>query len=77
MADVTADRRLYLDADGALVEEGDPGATSLWCNEGDVITDADAEAFGYKPKRSSRRSKSKSKPANKSRKAPAEDKSAD
>lgn len=45
---VTADRRLYLAADGSLVEAGDPEAATLYATEGQEIPKDEAERLGYK-----------------------------
>lgn len=42
------DRKLWLDAEGNLVEDGDPDAAILWHTPGDEITDEEADAVGYK-----------------------------
>jgi len=58
---VTVDRRLWLDADGNLVEDGDPAAAFLWAGKGREVRKADADEAGYKPKtkkRTARKSKS-------------------
>jgi hypothetical protein len=44
-----ADRRLYLDAEGRLVEDGDPRAASLLVAPGQELPDAEAERLGVKP----------------------------
>lgn len=60
---VTVDRRLFLTADGELVEDGDPRGTFLWAGEGTDVDEDEAKRVGYKP-------------AGK-QKAPAEDKQVD
>lgn len=53
---VTAERKLWLDADGCLVEDGDPRAAVLYCVPGDEIPRAEAERLGLlKSRRKSRR----------------------
>jgi hypothetical protein len=48
---VTVDRRLWLDADGRVVEDGDPAAAFLFAaGPGESVPDDVAEAGGYKPK---------------------------
>lgn len=51
---IRATGRLYLTAAGALVTENDPSGRTLYCNKGDVISDADLvtykayfESFGW------------------------------
>lgn len=68
MADVTVDRRLYTDADGNLVEDGDPSAAFLWAAEGAEVTEEEAERVGFKAKKQ---------PKNKAVTAPKSDKSDD
>lgn len=58
---VTVDRRLWLDAEGNLVEDGDPKAAFLWGTKGTEVTDDEAERRGYK---------ARSKPRDKQRSAP-------
>lgn len=41
-----AEKRLYLNSDGKVVEEGDPSAASLLADEGDTIPLADARKYG-------------------------------
>lgn len=68
---VTVDRRLFLSAEGELVEEGDPRAAFLWAGEGTEVDDDEAKRVGYKP------ATKEAKPAeDKQVKAPAEDKAA-
>lgn len=43
---VTADRRLWLDADGQAVEDGDPAAKVLFCSAGARVSRSAAEAAG-------------------------------
>lgn len=43
---VKANRRLYLNADGKAVEDGDPEARTLFCSKGKMISRAKAEAAG-------------------------------
>lgn len=49
MSRIIVDRRLYLDADGELVEHGDPTAVRLWAGEGREVSSDDAAAVGYQP----------------------------
>ena len=42
----TSDERLYLNAKGEVVKEGDPKATSLLVGEGGQISAEDAEKYG-------------------------------
>ncbi len=42
----TSDERLYLNAKGEVVKEGDPKATSLLVGEGSEISAEDAEKYG-------------------------------
>lgn len=41
-----AKRKLWLDANGRLVEDDDPRAVSLFCTPGYTVSDADAERVG-------------------------------
>lgn len=73
-----SDKRLYLTADGRVVEEGDPDAASLLVNEGGELDDATAERYGLtKPAKAApapadaEGEKGKAAPANKARTAPA------
>lgn len=43
---LVADRRLFLTADGKVVEDGDPGRVSLITAPGATVTAADAERYG-------------------------------
>lgn len=45
---VKADRRMWLDADGKAVEDGDPTARMLFCAAGQMVPRAAAEAAGVK-----------------------------
>jgi len=49
MVDIRVDRRLYFDAAGRLVEDGDPAAVTLWQGAGAVVEAAEAERVGYHP----------------------------
>lgn len=50
MANITADRRIYLNEDeDTLLEEGDPEARTLFAAEGDEISEDAAKRLGYKP----------------------------
>lgn len=46
MAVYVADRRLYLDKDGKVVEEGDPNKVSLLVGAGGMIPEEQARALG-------------------------------
>lgn len=48
---ITVDRRLWLTADGKLVEDGDPKAAFLWAGEGREVRADEAERLGYRPSR--------------------------
>lgn len=50
MPKIVVDRRLWLDADGRVVEDGDPAAAFLWAVEGRQKLQAEADRVGYKPK---------------------------
>lgn len=45
-ATLKIDRRLYLDAAGNLVEDGDPAAATLFCSGYKPVSRADFEAAG-------------------------------
>ena len=45
-----ANRDLYLDKDGKVVEDGDPDAAFLLGRKGRVISDAQMEQYGVKKK---------------------------
>jgi hypothetical protein len=63
-----SEKRLYLTADGRVVEEGDPDAASLLVNAGGELDDATAERYGLtKPAEGE---KGKAAPANKALAAP-------
>lgn len=49
MSNVTADRRLWSDKNGELVEDGDPRAAVLFCGAGQELTKAQVKASGYEP----------------------------
>jgi len=49
MAKIITDRRVYLDADGALVEHGDPTAAVLWSSAGREVDAEAADQVGYEP----------------------------
>lgn len=59
----TSEKRLYLTADGKVVEEGDPNAATLLVGEGGQLSDEDAEHYGLV----------KGKAVNNANEAPAED----
>jgi hypothetical protein len=42
----TAEERLYLDADGNVVKEGDPKAATLLVGAGGQLSDEDARRYG-------------------------------
>lgn len=42
----TSDRRLFLDADGNVVEEGDPRAATLLVGAGGQLSDEEARRYG-------------------------------
>lgn len=42
----TSDKRLYVTADGKVVEEGDPAAVSLLVGIGGQLSDEDARRYG-------------------------------
>lgn len=42
----TVDRRLYVNAKGKVVEEGDPSAAFLLAAPGHVLTDEEARRYG-------------------------------
>jgi hypothetical protein len=46
--DFVADRRLYLDADGNVVEADDPNRARLLVGAGGTVPAADAERYGLK-----------------------------
>lgn len=50
---ITADRRLWLTADGELVEDGDSRAAFLWAVEGREVSAEEAKRLGYKPAKAS------------------------
>lgn len=59
---VTVDRRIWLDAAGQVVEDGDPAAVSLFAaGPGDSVSDDAAEAAGYQPKAKPKRAPAKRK----------------
>ena len=43
---IKIDRRLFLNAEGRLVEAGNPGACALYCSPGKRVPRADFEAHG-------------------------------
>lgn len=43
---IKVDRRLYKNAEGKLVEEGDPSASALYCSSGKHVSRADFEERG-------------------------------
>lgn len=48
---IKVDRRLWLDADGRVVEDGDPAAAFLFAaGPGYEVSEADAKEAGYRPK---------------------------
>lgn len=48
---ITADRRLWLTADGdELVEDGDSRAATLWAIEGREVLADEADRLGYEPR---------------------------
>lgn len=48
---VTVDRRLWLDAAGKIVEDGDPAAAFLFAaGPGEQVSEEAAKDAGYKPK---------------------------
>jgi hypothetical protein len=71
-----ATRRLYLAADGqTVVEEGDPRAATLLVGVGGQLSDADAARYGLLTSPDPEPGeKARPAPANKLRKAPAENK---
>jgi hypothetical protein len=72
-----ADRRLYLDKDGNVVEEGDPTRATLLVGEGGTLTLERAQSLGLVDE-NGEAVKAKAKPsANKARKAAPENKSAE
>jgi|DewCreStandDraft_4_1066084.scaffolds.fasta_scaffold35960_4 hypothetical protein len=56
---VTVERKLWLDADGGLVEDGDPRAAVLYCVPGDEIPRAEAERLGLLKSRRPTRNKAR------------------
>lgn len=59
---VTVDRRLWLDAEGKCVEDGDPSAAFLFAaGPGKSVPDDAASAAGYKPKAKPKRAPAKRK----------------
>lgn len=49
MPRIISDRRLWLNTDGDLVEDGDPSAAFLWAGEGAEVDAGEAERLGYQP----------------------------
>jgi hypothetical protein len=74
----TADKRLYLDADGNVVDEGDPRAATLLVGEGGQLSDEDAKKYGLtsKAKAEPVEEKAVNEPRPNKAKAPAENKAA-
>lgn len=62
VAKVTVDRRLWLDADGKVVEDGDPAAQFLWAAAGRQVPADEAERVGYRPVSAGRRTASTAPP---------------
>lgn len=61
---VVADRRIWLDANGQAVEDGDPTARFLFCAAGQRVSKAKAEAAGVtftKPATAKKSTKKKTK----------------
>ncbi len=67
----TSEKRLYLTAEGKVVEEGDPNAATLLVGIGGQLSDEDAERYGLTGKATDE--KAKPAPANKA-KTPTENK---
>lgn len=75
MAAYVADRRLYLDKDGKVVEDDDPNKVSLLVGMGGTLPEEQARALGLLDEKKSEE-KAKPEPAeNKARKAAPENKS--
>jgi hypothetical protein len=72
----TADERLYLDANGNVVKEGDPNAATLLVGVGGQLSDEDARRYGLasKAKTEPAEEKSVNEPRPNKAKAPAENK---
>ena len=77
---VIVDRRLWLDADGHAVEDGDPAAATLFCSPGKPMLRAVLEAAGVKIGRAKKtddeKKRDKASTEDKRDKAPTEDKGA-
>jgi hypothetical protein len=65
VGDYTADRRLYLDKDGNLVEADDPARLTKLVDVGGRLTEAQARGYGLLDD-----AKAKAAPANKAKAAP-------
>lgn len=64
----TSEKRLYLTADGKVVQEGDPAAATLLVGEGGQLSDEDAERYGLTEKaKPAQPNKAKAAPENKSK----------
>lgn len=61
----TSDRRLYLDANDKVVEEGDESAVSLLVGEGGQVDDETAKRYGLKAKAAPAENKAKTAADNK------------
>ena len=69
-----ANRDLYLDKDGKVVEGGDPDATFLLARKGRVISEVQMEQYGVKKKAPAKVEAGKPKEAESKSKPKAEDK---
>jgi hypothetical protein len=72
MAAYIADRRLYLDKDGKVVEDGDPTKVSLLVGAGGMIPEEQARALGLLEEKKAKADPAENKarasaPANKSK----------